>query len=488
MSTLPGPLPGVGTNPQPLPDQSAATAFLAARRQAGTTNTNGTSTSGTSTSGTSTSGTAGSQASTSAGAVRDDAGTLVAAGPITNTGVSGVGATTEIAQAGRGNPNPLAPDAFFYGAATGPIVPPNWRGGAFITMPSGNGPFDFTTQDGTPSNVIFVSKNVVSGTFNPAVAFSRSGVGTYNPETRQLELGYGGTIAAKAFGTPVIVFANARANPPENFTGTISGNVGIGFSVDQAAAGALGGMARAARTIPHPKGQAAAGGLQATSDILRGVGQGANGYLGAGYRVEFKFVNGQFDGMYYKGQKIVDLEKFAQDAVSTADRYKPPVIPNNGSPAIANLNYTNQLAFGTSPWDLGATSGGKNHGNGAVAAANAVYSLGQQSGVLAPGQRITSMAQAGQILDEVITQRGFPDINKMVAGDPGELAYAGTLNTLAKYDLDFGSIMAKTYFGLAPATERPGDYAFVRNTFEGDYRHWGDNPAVPPGGNSRPRL
>jgi hypothetical protein len=28
----------------------------------------------------------------------------------------------------------------------------------------------------------------------------------------------------------------------------------------------------------------------------------------------------------------------------------------------------------------------------------------------------------------------------------------------------------------------------VRNTFESDYRHWGDNPAVPPGGNSRPRL
>lgn len=393
--------------------------------------------------------------------------------------LSGVDGTSAIAQA-RGNPNPIAPDGYFLGAGAGALVPDGWRGGAFVIMPPGNSPLDFTTEDGTPPNTIFVSKNLARGNVGDLFKYARQGVGTYNTTTGELELGYGGSIVVNGPGNvPILGFLNARANPPENFTGTISANFGVGFSLDQSAALALSGIGAAASTVPVPQVQAGARGAQAVAGFLRGLGQVGNAYAGVGYRVELRFREGQLDGIYYKGQRIVDLEQFMRDSVAGANRYRPPVIPNGGSPVIANFNYTNQLIFGTSPWDLAATSGGSNHGNGAVGVANSwrqtIQAYGQryydqlpddvrQTVVLGP----RSMADAGRAVNALLAVASD--------GDAG-LIMQGLEN---RYDLDFGVPGVKLGNQLRnnPAN-RPGDYGFVRNAFEGDYRWPVDNPNRP---------
>lgn len=394
---------------------------------------------------------------------------------LTNAAIGEVQPTMQIAQAS--NPHPLQPGAWVYGVATGPMVPPGWSGGVFITSPSGN-PLNFSEENG---NSIFVSKNVTTGRINPATAFGRGGVGTYNPVTNQLELGYGGTIKVNIAGTPVIGFLNARANPPENFTGSISANFGIAASVDQAAAGALSGMAGLAAAIPTPQTAGAAAGLAKASAILRGIGQAANGYAGIGYRVELRFNEGNLQGIYYQGRPIVDIEAFMQDALKGNERYKPPVIPNNGVPEIANLNYTNQLIFGTSPWDLAATSDGLNNGNPSVAVANdwrgAIQSYGMRylqqlpddarRTVLLGGPR--SMSEAGAAVNAILA----------VASPDDATAIASRLAN--RYDLDFGVPLVKAFNEVQNGlSQRPGDYQFVRNVFQGNYRDPLDNPAPRP--------
>lgn len=382
--------------------------------------------------------------------------------------------------------NPLAPGAYVLGVGTGAAVPPGWRGGAFMLIPPGNSPFDFTDGDGTPSNTIFVSKNVVSGIpVNPIGALSHGAVGTYNPATKEVQPGYGGTFVGKVAGTPVLGFVNTRGTVTGDFTGTVSGNFGVAFSMDQAAAGALGATAGLARTIPHPKGQAAAAGLQAGHDFLRGVGQAANAWGGVGYRVELRFEKGDLKGIYYNGKQITDMQQFVKDAISQ-ERYRPPVIPNGGVSEIANFNSTLQTAFGTSPWDLAAVSGGSNHGNAVVGIANAwrgtIQAYGQryydrlprdvQSTVTLGPQ---SMSDAGRAVNAIL------DVASQ--GDAGQI-----LDTLRnRYDLDFGvpgvKMMNGVNLGLTQ-TLRPQDYEFVRNAFEGDYRFPADNPGSifpPPG-------
>lgn len=382
--------------------------------------------------------------------------------------------------------NPLAPGAYVLGVGTGPAVPPGWRGGAFMLIPPGNSPFDFTDSDGTPSNTIFVSKNVVSGIpignpADPIAKLSHGAVGTYNPATREIQPGYGGTFVGNVAGTPVLAFVNTRGTVNGDFTGTVSGNFGIAFSMDQAAAGALGATAGLARTIPHPKVQAAAAGLQAGHDFLRGVGQAANAWGGVGYRVELRFEKGDLKGIYYNGRQITDMQQFVKDAISQ-ERYRPPVIPNNGVPEIANFNSTLQTAFGTSPWDLAAVSGGSNHGNSVVGIANAwrgtIQAYGQryydrlpsdvQSIVIRGPQ---SMSDAGRAVNAIL------DVASR--GDAGQI-----LDTLRnRYDLDFGVPGVKMVNGInlgLTQTLRPEDYDFVRNAFEGDYRYSRDNPPPPP--------
>lgn len=378
------------------------------------------------------------------------------------------------------------PDATVLGVTTGPLVPPGWRGGAFMIMP-GNNPADWTTEDGTPSNTFFVSKNVVQGPGPDwMAAFSRGGVGTWNPGTNQLELGYGGTIAFRPGGVPIAGFLNIRGNPPENFTGTISANFGVVGSLDQAAARALSALAPAVAAIPTPQSAGVAAGMAKASAFLTGLGQGANVMFGAAERLEARFENGNLVGLYSGGQRIVDIEQFMIDALRD-DRYRPPVIPNNGNPVIANYNYTTQLAFGTSPWDLAAQSGGLNHGNGAMAVANAwretIQAYGQRYYDQLPSdvQRIVlfgprSMADAGNAANALLA-----------VASPGDATLI-TRGLTNRYNLDFGVPAVKAVNSFNESIlggQRPGDYEFVRNVFEGDYRYRLDNPPPPNTGGFR---
>lgn len=398
---------------------------------------------------------------------------LVGAGGV--DGTTSVGGTNPIV-ASNGRPLWL-PDAAVIGVTTGPAVPPDWRGGAFIISPTGN-LADWTTEDGDPTNIIFLSKNIVQGPGPDwMAAFSRGAVGTWNPETRAIELGYGGVVAFRPGGVPIAGFLNIRGNVPENFTGTISANFGVIASLDQAAARALGGLAAMLAKIPHPKSAAVAAGLAQASAFLTAVGQGGNVMAGAAERVEARFENGQLVGLYSGGRRIVDIEQFMLDVIAN-ERYSPPVIPNNGDPAIANYNYTVQMIFGSSPWDLAATSGGLNHGNGAIAVANAwrdtIQAYGRRYYDQLPDdvQRIVlfgpqSMSEAGRAVNALLA----------VASDGDAGLIVDALEN--RYGLDFGVPAVKFSNELNERVfgqTRPGDYEFVRNVFEGDYRYPLDNP------------
>lgn len=399
----------------------------------------------------------------------------------TETATSRAEKTVEVAQASA-NPTPGTPSAYFIGAAAGARVPPGWRGGAFVLAPPGNSFLDFDAKDGTPANTIFLSKNVQSGidvkVGKLEMKFSHGAVGTYNPATGEIQPGYGGTFSQKILGIPVIGFINTRATVNGDFTGTVSGNFGFGFSMDQAAATALGTAAKGAALVPHPKAGAAAAGMKKAHDVLRDIGEYGNAFTGAAYRVELRFEKGQLQGIYHNGQRIHDLGKFMEDALTGA-RYRPPVIPNEGVPEIANLNSTIQLAFGTSPWDLAAKSGGKNHGNGAVAVANAwrstIIEFGMKYASLLPSDLLPttllgprSMAEAGRA------------VNALLAVATPEDARAITQRLVNRYDLDFGVSAVKFLNGIDDLLPKPGDYAFVRGAFEGRFRFPDDNPLPVP--------
>jgi hypothetical protein len=395
-------------------------------------------------------------------------------------------ATNTQTVANNSAPNPLMPDVWAYGIGTGAGIPQPFKGSVWILSPTGN-PLDFSSADGSPSNTIFAAKPLSKvHQLTPTNIFMHGGVATWNPERNYWEIGIGGTFGINAGGVPIVAWINARGGERDfrNFTGTISANFGAAISVDQAAAKALAGLAFVSAAIPTPPTTAAAGGLAKASAALTAGGQGANVFAGGGYRVEVKITNGKIDGIYYKGQKIPDLNQFALDIARNSRRYSPPVIPNQGIPAIANYNSTVQQIFGTSPWDLATVSGGKNHGNGAVAVANAwrstIQTYGQQyynqlpnaiKSIVVFGPR--SMSDAGAAVNAILSVADPQTANQIVS------------RLENRYNLDFGvpAVKVANEFDIIQEP-RPGDYEFVRNVFEGDYRYFEDNPQ----NNARPLL
>jgi hypothetical protein len=212
------------------------------------------------------------------------------------------------------------PDVWALGAATGRDVPEAYRGGIWALLPAGGGP-----------PIIFASRPVTFGRFGgPApqgIPFGRGGVITYNTGTGSWEVGYGGALGLNVLSIPVTVWGNARLGElPEgfidpatgdvsaNFTGDVSINVGIAVSADQLLARGLAGGSMVAGAIPTPITEAAAGIMATGSGALTVTGRFGNAYAGAGYRMTAHWENGQFQGLYYHGQKI-DLQQFAEDTV-----------------------------------------------------------------------------------------------------------------------------------------------------------------------------
>ncbi len=79
------------------------------------------------------------------------------------------------------------------------------------------------------------------------------------------------------------------------------------------------------------------------------------------------------------------------------------------------------------------------------------------------------MAEAGRAVNALLSVAS--------QGDSGLIVDA----LLNRYGLDFGVPAVKVSNDLRErlGQQRPGDYGFVRNVFEGDYRYPLDNPDTP---------
>jgi hypothetical protein len=246
---------------------------------------------------------------------------------------------------------------------------------------------------------------------------------------------------------------------------------------------------------------------------------GVDAWVGLGYRCTATFDNGQLTSMNLSGVKIsaADIGRVFGNKIQQA-RLKAPVLPNFGSNVLAGRNDSIQLAFGQSPWDvgfaairrdgqgamrvLGGTIDVLNHGNTVTAVTEPVYELGVKYKALVPGQRIVDNAHAGSVIERLLTTARHNDLhNKALGKSTTEYLFAMS-RLMNPYNLDFGSSQLKNAFrsfsssgtdqsltnvsravqGLKPLPvagrySRPNDYALVRGTFQGAFRHAADNPA-----------
>lgn len=326
-------------------------------------------------------------------------------------------------------------------------------------------------------------------------------VGTVGPDGQELGPGFAGKVPTPV--GDVLVWFNVRQNgltaeslaqmiqasadnPGKSFT--VSVNFGAAYSVSD---GAL------LATMLATGGTGT--GLKLAADAA-----GADAWLGLGWRGSATFVGGQLKSVNLSGVEILAKDLPAFLAGHHPSRSSPPLIPNDGSSAVASLNDWTQLAFGQSPWQVArsamatdargalvirnGTVNVLNHGNSAVAVAEPIYELSVEAGLLAPGQVIRSNAHAGQLVEQLF---------ELARHDPQARASL-VARLINPYNLTFGSPslateqamfqssglyqamvnVERSALGLKPLTGvAPGDYQLVRDVYEGDYRWLGDNPA-----------
>lgn len=389
----------------------------------------------------------------------------------------------QIAQASSsGNAGKISPGQFIRGAS-------GYALGVTAGQPGGGvafGRFIITPWNAAPwdgkSTVFEFNGAVIPGTRLPSQlqlpglgGVTVGQVATYHPDGRT-ELGAGGS-AVFAIPTPggtqrVSVFLNFRGAAPQN------GRLGDGrYSVN-------GGF------LVNANGLAGAG----TSIVGAGTGNPAlvaagraiadfpiAGQAGVAFRGEVVVKNGQIQQLFDENGREVDLSRpqnlldFAQKKI----REKPIVIPNRGDSAIARFNYDNQIAYGTSPWQLARTSGGKNHGQPVVAIANswnsAIRTYGQMAGYRTGIDRVR--------LEKIFTNG--PSNNEEARSAAIYILRRGNLSEQQKnnfitqlannYGIDLGVREVKERNQLISAYQnQPGDRAYVRGAFQGEYRFGGD--------------
>lgn len=398
----------------------------------------------------------------------------------------------------------LKPDAIVFGESH--RVNGALRGGNFGLI---------STQDGSVS--YFGAKPIGQVNLGPLGNAGVSVVGTNG--SRGDEAGVGLTWKVPTPAGDLLMFANVRqdgatvGNLLDNIQGkgqgtfTASVNIGAAYSVSDGAALAL-------------SNSAAPGSGIVTAAALELAG--ADAWVGVGYRGTATFENGQLKSINISGVDI-PAEQFGQffGAAVQQQRNSPTLIPNMGSNPIASLNDDIQLAFGQSPWDVGFsaqkrdTAGAleirngstdvRNHGNHVTAVTEPVYELGVKYGALAPGQRITGNAQAGQVIDQVLDRALANDQSNKASGR-NTTEYLNAFNRLMNpYNLSFGSSQLQNAYqqfsssgasqsltngsralqGLPPLpvegqTPRPQDYQQVRDIFQGELRWPADNPPQQP--------
>jgi hypothetical protein len=178
--------------------------------------------------------------------------------------------------------------------------------------------------------VLFYAEPLVSGKIGD-VSWAASGVSTWNPVKSRFEAGLGGAFSFKLpGGITAVVWANARIDDEalswigdrlidkktgKPFEGTVSVNLGAGFSVDQAGALVAGATGRGMVRVPVPAIKAIGGGMVAISGALKVAGEFANEFAGLGFRGEGVFKDGRLVSIRVAGREITDLKEFAENAL-----------------------------------------------------------------------------------------------------------------------------------------------------------------------------
>jgi hypothetical protein len=355
---------------------------------------------------------------------------------------------------------PFGSAGWIFGVSLGEALPAFWRGGAYVVTPSGN-PFD-------PNGVIYISSPSALGgapfadlgdriglagarlAWGPVATIRVGALSDGRVTAEEMAVGPGITFALDIGPVRGAVggFLNFRGGGDtynSTFTGTLNLSGGLVVSLQALAAGGL----------------ALAGAVPLALKVGAST-MGVNAQIGLNWNLKGVFENGELKKLLLNGEPFEfagGLRSFLSGSRSVA----PPPIPNNGDPEIANTNFITQFMYGSSPWDVALSSGGRNFGNGAVSLANGVYAVGRNTGQLAPGERITSNAQAGQIIQNALNRATTPAQMQSI------------LNLVRnRYDIDFG-VPALEVSNMLLGGGRPGDYQFTRNVFQGNFRNPGQS-------------
>ncbi|MGY6645638.1 MAG: hypothetical protein ACXIVD_10500 [Salinarimonas sp.] len=217
-----------------------------------------------------------------------------------------------------------------------------------------------------------VTKGTIDG-FNSGIFslqnWSAGGVATvrrFDDEERggQIEAGPGLTIGFEIPGpggknVTGVLFANMRGSfsefpdgvIPSDFTGTLALNAGIAISGGDIASLLMHSAGTALSGVPKPAVAAAGQSMIGASNLIDALTTHlADVKFGFGERVEARYENGEFTGIFYRGERI-ELEDMINKFVEQlSNSQEPPLIPDGGNPVIAEQNIRTRLAFNEDPF------------------------------------------------------------------------------------------------------------------------------------------
>jgi hypothetical protein len=354
------------------------------------------------------------------------------------------------------------PDALVYNNSA--LTNENNRNFALLNPMSGNYT-QFITHTTSVVNVYGVPFRRVEG-----IHYNTNGTGT----RREDGLGWGKKVG------DITVFANIRAGDSNLVNSAHGASVNAGFyGPPKALNGLVQKLEQSGTPALKKLGRIIDTGLKASS--------ASGSEFGVAYRgtLQYNKSSKQME-LNLSGLRIA-LADFAQ-ALETVPT------TNQGHDAVARSNNREDYLAGANPYNLadstrsGADGAYRNHGDPVAAIAGNIVQLGH---VVNPGSApVRTNAQAKQVLEEAI-DRNFPPLtsdHRRLFGEDAKLLRPDPLNaqqrdqlrstlaTLNQYGLDFGSekIRAASADAAAfagTANKQPADRQFVRDVFEGDFRH-----------------
>lgn len=238
----------------------------------------------------------------------------------------------------------------------------------------------------------FLARPVTSGPINgfnsdifSLTNWSVGGVATirrFDDEERggQTELGPGMTVGFEIPGPAGknisgVFFANVRGFSeefpdgiiPSDFTGGLALNAGIAISGGDIASLLLHSGGSALSGVPKPAVAGAGQTMIGASRLIDALTTHlADVKFGFGERVEARYENGQFIGIFYRGERIELEDLVAKLVEKMSGMDELPLIPDGGNPVIAQQNILTRLAFGEDPFSIAYELGDQPSENSAV--------------------------------------------------------------------------------------------------------------------------